>query len=586
MAGQTLGTAYVQIVPSAKGISGAISNTLGPEAQAAGTSAGTKIGTFAKKALLAVGIGAAVVSVMKASLDEGAKLQQSYYGGLDTLYGDAADSARELAKQASTAGISMNDYSEQAVSFGAALKKAYGGDTKKAVEAANTAILDMADNSAKMGTPLESIQQAYQGFAKGQYQLLDNLKLGYGGTKSEMERLLTDAEKLTGVKYDINNLGDVYDAIHVIQGDLGLTGVAAEEASQTLSGSFGAMKAAAQNFLGSLALGEDVTGPLTQLVQTAGTFLFNNLLPMVGNVLKALPQVAYTAISTGLPTFMAAGAEMLNGIASGITQNLPTVAANGRQMLVGMANSFLANLPTFIGKVGDMINAIVAFVEANLPTIMTEGINLVKQLSAGLVKNLPAILASMAKLAGTILSAIVKLAPKLMTAGAAAIFSLAKSLGGAALTAVKTAIGKVASALTAPIKKAKDTIKGIIDKVKDFFPIKLGNIFKDVKLPHFKLTGKFSLNPPSVPKLGIDWYKTGGIFDSPSVIGVGEAGPEAILPLDPFWDRMDKIAENAKGGGNVTVNVYASPGMNVNELAAEVERRIITAQKRRTLAWL
>lgn len=178
MAGTTLGTAYVQIVPSAQGIKGSISNVLGGEAASAGESSGKSLGanivSFAKKAIIAGAIG----KVVKASLDEGAKLQQSYFGGLDTLYGEAADAARAYAREAAAAGISMNDYSEQAVSFGAALKNAFGGDVTKAAKAANTAIMDMADNSAKMGTDIESVQMAYQGFAKQNYTMLDNLKLG------------------------------------------------------------------------------------------------------------------------------------------------------------------------------------------------------------------------------------------------------------------------------------------------------------------------------------------------------------------------------------------------------------------------
>lgn len=404
-----------------------------------------------------------------------------------------------------------------------------------------------------------------------------------------MERLLADAEKISGQKYDISNLGDVYDAIHVIQGELGVTGVAAAEASETFVGSFNAMKAAGQNFLGALALGEDVTGPLTQLMQTVSTFLFKNLLPMVGNVLKALPQVAYTAITTGLPMFMSAGAEMLNGIASGITQNLPTVAANGRQMLVGMANSFLANLPTFIGKVSDLINAIVAFIDANLPTIMTEGINLVKQLAAGLVANLPAILAAMAKLAGTILSAIIKLAPKLMTAGAAAIMSLAKGLGGAALGAVKTAMSNILSAITAPINKAKSVVSGFVSKIKGMFPLNLGKVF-NLKLPHFTITsaGKFPWGiggKGSLPKWDVTWNAEGAIFDKPTILqGVGEAGPEAVIPLDRFWRQMDAIAENTKGT-EVTINVYGAEGQNPKALAEEVKRVLIRETKQRRLAW-
>lgn len=167
----TLGTAYVQIVPSAQGISGSISNVLDPEASSAGLSAGAKIGAFAKKALIAAGVGAAFVKLVKSSMAEGGKLQQSYIGGLETIYGKAAGAAREYAKEAAKSGISMNTYSEQAVSFGAALRQAYGGDTKKAVEAANTAILDMADNQAKMGTDITMIQNAYQGFAKQNYTI-------------------------------------------------------------------------------------------------------------------------------------------------------------------------------------------------------------------------------------------------------------------------------------------------------------------------------------------------------------------------------------------------------------------------------
>lgn len=168
-----LGKAYVQIIPSAEGISGSISQAIGGEATSAGKSAGLNLVGALKGVIAAAGIGAAI----KSSLDAGGALQQSF-GGLDTIYGDAAKAAKEYAAEASKAGISANSYAEQAVSFGAALKQAYGGDTAKAVEAANTAILDMTDNAAKMGTPIENIQNAYQGFAKSNYTMLDNLKLG------------------------------------------------------------------------------------------------------------------------------------------------------------------------------------------------------------------------------------------------------------------------------------------------------------------------------------------------------------------------------------------------------------------------
>lgn len=279
-----LGNAYVQIIPSAEGISGKITEAIGGEAENAGKSAGNSIVGKIKGIIVAAGIG----KILKDSLMEGAKLQQSF-GGLDTLYDGAQESAKRFAREAYTAGISANTYAEQAVSMGAALKASLGGDTTKAAKAANMAIMDMADNSAKMGTSIDSIQMAYQGFAKGNYTMLDNLKLGFGGTKTEMERLLQTAEKATGVKYDINNLNDVYSAIHVIQKNLRLTGVAADEAKTTFSGSFGAMKASAQNLLASLSLGEDIQPALKGLIETTNNFLFNNFIPMLANIAKQIP---------------------------------------------------------------------------------------------------------------------------------------------------------------------------------------------------------------------------------------------------------------------------------------------------------
>lgn len=283
-----LGQAYVQIMPSAKGISGMIKNAIAPEASAAGQSAGMTIGSsiasIAKKVIAAAGIGKA----FSAAISEGANLQQSL-GGIDTLFKDSAEKVKGYANEAfRTAGLSANAYMENVTGFSASLLQSLGGDTAKAADVANMAMIDMSDNANKMGTSMDRIQDAYQGFAKQNYTMLDNLKLGYGGTKTEMERLLADAEKLTGVKYDINNLSDVYQAIHAIQGQLDITGTTAKEASSTFSGSFAAMKASAQNVLGKLALGENVLPALQALLDTTSTFLFNNFIPMVSNVFSGL----------------------------------------------------------------------------------------------------------------------------------------------------------------------------------------------------------------------------------------------------------------------------------------------------------
>lgn len=248
-------------------------------------------------------LGNAIKGVFATALDEGAKLQQSF-GGVDTLYTTAAESVKQYANAAASAGISANTYAEQAVSFGASLKQALGGDAVKAAQMADKAIMAMADNSAKMGTDIGSIQQTFQGFAKQNYTMLDNLKLGYGGTKQEMERLLKDASKLEkamGKKFDINNFADIVEAIDLVQQELGVAGVAAQEAQTTFSGSFAAMKASASNFLANLTLGEDIGPSLKALISSTSTFLLGNFLPMVGNIMRQLPQAIDTALAEAGP---------------------------------------------------------------------------------------------------------------------------------------------------------------------------------------------------------------------------------------------------------------------------------------------
>ena len=289
--------AYVQLIPSARGITGKIQSILDPEASAAGQSAGQSLGSslvgVMTKVIAAAGIGKA----FSAAISEGAALQQSL-GGIETLFKGSADKVKGYANEAyKTTGLSANAYMENVTGFSASLLQSLGGDTNKAAETANMAMIDMSDNANKMGTSMESIQMAYQGFAKQNYTMLDNLKLGYGGTKQEMQRLLADAEKLTGVKYDINNLSDVYNAIHAIQENLDITGTTAKEAASTFSGSFESMKAAAQNVLGKLALGENILPSLHALLKTTSTFLFDNFLPMVGNIFSGLGLVLTEGIS-------------------------------------------------------------------------------------------------------------------------------------------------------------------------------------------------------------------------------------------------------------------------------------------------
>lgn len=301
-----LGKAYVQIIPSAKGISGMIQKEIGGEVASAGTFAGESlgsniVGTF-KKIVAAAGIGKA----FSAALGEGAALQQSI-GGVETLFKTSAGKVRAYAEEAyRTTGLSANKYMENVTGFSASLLQSLGGDVSLAADVANRAMVDMSDNANKMGTSMESIQMAYQGFAKQNYTMLDNLKLGYGGTQQEMKRLIADAASYKKEQEELNvtvkdgdmSFGNIVNAISVVQKKLEITGTTALEASKTFSGSFEAMKASAQNVLGKIAIGEDVTPALQSLLETTKTFLFGNFLPMIGNILSGLGVVLTEGVSS------------------------------------------------------------------------------------------------------------------------------------------------------------------------------------------------------------------------------------------------------------------------------------------------
>lgn len=372
-----LGKAYVQIIPSAKGISGMIQKEMGGEVASAGVSAGESLGSKMMGAVSGVIAAAGIGKAIGASINEGAALQQSL-GGVETLFKDSADKVKGFANEAyKTTGLSANAYMENVTGFSASLLQSLGGDTDKSAETANMAMIDMSDNVNKMGTSMESIQLAYQGFAKQNYTMLDNLKLGYGGTKQEMQRLLSDAEKLTGVKYDMNNLSDVYSAIHAIQENLDITGTTAREAATTFTGSFESMKAAAQNVLGKLSLGEDIQPALQSLLETTSTFLFGNLIPMIGNILKQIPNLILGGIKG---VFSGIFGEGLGSIMGGI------VTALGSAFLAFKAFSavtgLLSGIPAILTTIKTAVTGLFTAMSANPIGI---AIAAIAALTAGLV---------------------------------------------------------------------------------------------------------------------------------------------------------------------------------------------------------
>lgn len=364
-----LGSAYVQIVPSAKGISGSISKLLGGEVDSAGRSAGSSLGASLVSALSGALAAAGIGKIIGSALSAGADLQQSF-GGLDTIYDGAQESAKQFAKEAYKAGVSANNYAEQAVSMGASLKQALGGDSTKAINMANVAIMDMTDNAAKMGTDIGVIQQTYQSLARGNYAMLDNLKLGFGGTKSEMERLLTTAEGLPsamGRKFDISNYADVVEAIHLVQESMGLTGVAAAEAENTYTGSLAAMKASWANTLAGLSLGENITPQLQALASTTSNFLFGNFIPMVGNIFKGLPSAIGTFIAEASPLV----AQQFQGLFSslGMSVDLSSITLKFQGILTAF-QPVMTGLQTAFGQLPGFFSSIGAEVGPVITTIM------------------------------------------------------------------------------------------------------------------------------------------------------------------------------------------------------------------------
>lgn len=545
-----IGSAYLKIVPTMQGVQSELEKEMGDAGDEAGKKAGSRIGSAIKTAIVAAGIG----QVIKQSISAGAALEQSF-GGLDTIYGDASDAAKKYAAEAAKAGISANDYAEQAVSFGASLKMAFGGDTTKAVEAANTAIMDMTDNAAKMGTPLESIQNAYSGFAKQNYTMLDNLKLGYGGTKSEMERLLADAEKFSGVHYDIDNLGDVYDAIHVIQGELGLTGVAAQEASTTLSGSLGAMKAAAQNVLANLALGEDIGPSLDSLATSVSTFLTNNLIPMVSNIVSALPGALGQLITTLAPVLIPAGIDLITSLMNGLAQTVPDLLVQVAGMIPDIVNTLIDNLPVLIEGAVNLFTGIINAIPLIIPPLLAALPDIIANIVRVLIQNTPTILRGALQMLGGLLQAI----PQVLSSAVSAIWNVGKQL------------------VTGLWNGIKDVKNWILEKIRGFGSSILSGI-KSI----------FGIHSPSkemewmgqMLDKGLASGITGGIGAVESAMGDLSAATMAN-----FNPSISAVGSGSSGAvtnmGGININVYGRDGQNARDIAEAVMAEIQSAVDRR-----
>ena len=482
--------ATVTIIPNMKGAQQTITEQLGGAAESSGQSGGKALGSSILSTLGKVFTVAAVAKIFKAALDQGAAIQQSL-GGVETLFKESADTVVKNAENAwQTVGVSANEYMEQVTSFSATLLQGLGGDTAAAAAYADQALVQMADNANKFGTDMQAIQNAYQGFAKDNYTMLDNLKLGYGGTASEMARLINDSGVLgdtievTAATVKDVPFDTIISAIGVIQDELGVTGTTASEAATTFSGSFASMKATFMNFLAAIATGGNVTSALSSLMSSVSTFLLNNAIPMVMNILNSLPGALF-------------GSE-------------------------GFIPKIIAKLPELIALAGKLVRE---FASAVLDAVRSTD-------WVGIFMNV--------------------------------------------VKAAATAWGELVKTAGSILQNVWNTIKGWVSKLVELFNFKWE--LPKIKMPHVKISGSFSLVPPSVPKFSIDWYDKGGVFTDPTIIGIAEKRPEFVGALD---DLRQIVREEAGGNNTISINVYGAEGQNMNELADIIMEKIQAATMRK-----
>ena len=445
------------------------------------------------------GLASAMKSVATGLIDLGKQAINQYaeyeqlIGGVETLFKDSANVVSEYANNAyKTAGLSANEYMSTVTSFSASLLQSLNGDTAKSAQVADMAITDMADNANKMGTDMSMIQSAYQGFAKQNYTMLDNLKLGYGGTKTEMERLLADATKISGVKYDIKNLNDVYQAIHVIQGELGITGTTAKEASSTISGSVNSMKSAWTNLITGVADDnanfEELINNFVESIMT----MADNILPRIEIALDGIINLILSLADTLLPKVLDMGVNLIQNLVTGITNNignlmasvnqiiqtllnaligmLPQILQAGIQVIVSLITGIAQALPTLIPQIVDAVLLMVDTLLDNIDLIIDAGIQLIIGLADGLINALPILIDKIPIIIDKLINAIVNNLPKIIEMGITLIVKLAEGL----IKAIPQLISKIPQIITSLINGIKNyyskifSIGGeLLGKVKD-----------------------------------------------------------------------------------------------------------------------
>lgn len=529
-------TAYVQIIPSAQGIGGGIAQALGGDAAAdsAGRSFGGKLVGAIKGVIAAAGIGAA----LSKAITEGAALEQSI-GGVKTLFGDAANQVIAAADNAfATAGLSANAYMETVTGFSARLLQGLGGDTQAAAALADTAVTDMADNANKMGTSMETITQTYQSLARGNYEMLDNLKLGYGGTQAEMARLINDSgvlgDTMVATAENVNSIGfdKMIEAIHVVQTEMGITGTAALEAETTITGSLNALQASFSNVLANLALGRDLGPSLNALATTLTTFLSGNLLPALWNILSALPGALVTFL-TSLGPQLATGLQgLVSQITTGMTTSLPQMMQGGATMVQGIVQGITATLPSLLQSGAQMVVSAIQGFSQQYPALLDSGVQAVQSIVSGIVQMLPSVLQSAVEVVSAFLGMIVQNLPEVLSAGADILQSVVEGIGQslpyiwqAAVELLQNFLTTIVQNLPEIIAAGFDLIVSLIEGIGNAMPnliTSAGEIYRTIW---------DTITSINWPQLGMDIVR--GLIN-----GLGAMG-------GALWDAATNIARSA-----------------------------------------
>ena len=536
------------------------------EGESAGKSYGTSMIGKLKGMLAAAGIG----KMLADSLNAGGALQQSL-GGVKTLFEDSAAQVISNAEQAyRKAGMSANQYMETVTGFSASLLKSLGGDTQAAADYADRALVDMADNVNKFGTSAEAVQNAYQGFAKQNYTMLDNLKLGYGGTQAEMQRLIAEAanmkeaQEALGVTVDANSMSfsNIVDAISVVQKKMDITGATSAEAATTFSGSMASMKAAFSDLLANLTTGRDIGPALTALGETAYTFVVGNLLPMVGNALKALPEVLSSAFSMAIQglnmasanaeSLLQAGIDLVTGIGTSIITAAPYLAEAGFNLVASLGSAILSTdwaqlasntiaslrgsldlaAAEILGTDGDIVGSMLTAIATGLPDILATGGEMLSTLVTGISGALPSLTAEALRQLMAFANQLLSGLPQVLSTGKTILLSVVQGIQTALPSMLASAGEAIGTLLSGIVRNLPSILAAGFDLVITLIS-GIGNAAPDL----FAGAGKLLQNIGRAVK-DINWKQLGKDIVNGLINGLGAMG-------NALWNAAKSVARSA-----------------------------------------